>query len=363
MHKLPKKLNSLLVVCSLLLMSCGGGSQEKTAYVNTEIKSSLKETLDNYLEANFEENEPGMAILVASEGNVVYKRGLGSANLNESIAITADTGFRLASISKSLTAVAIMMLYEQGLLAPEDSILTYLPEFSPTWRDMTIHHLLSHQSGITDYDNGNLEDGITNQKVLDYYVNNTQLDFQPGTDKAYGNASYHLLAEIVERITGLSYEDYMQAYIFSPLNMVNTYVIDESMQPRMNDALNFGTSSKLFDKDIYINGANGIVSSLNGMWLFTQGLMSNALITSETFSLMRQRHSEHLFNVNHYGYGFIVLSDSSEVIFHPGRFDGFVTYLYLDLHKNQQIVLLGNGGDSTNNHEYLFNLIMDALNE
>ena len=209
------KLFCQLIAFTLLLSlgACGGSgssTEDEVSYVETGLKDNLQQTLDDYLNANFESNEPGMAILIVEQGEVEYNDARGSANLNSNVNIESDTGFRLASVSKPFTALAIMQLYEQSLVSLEGSILDYLPELPASWQSMTIHHLLTHQSGISNYNPGAWEDGHTNQDILSYYTTHPALDFAPGTSQAYSNPGYHLLAEIVERVSGIRFEDYMQ---------------------------------------------------------------------------------------------------------------------------------------------------------
>lgn len=353
---------AFLIVISL--GACGGSgnnSREQVTYVNTGLKSTLQETLDEYLEANFQQDEPGMSILVVEQGQVKYNNARGAANLPNNTGINSDTGFRLASVSKSFTALAVIQLYEQSLITLDSSILDYLPELPDSWQSMTIHHLLTHQSGIKDYNLGPSQDGQTNQDILNFYTTHDALDFQPGSNKAYSNPGYHLLAEIVERVSGIRFEDYMQQNIFTPLSMTNTYVADEYTSPGFNDALNHAQFIKFFGQDNFTNGANGVVSSLNDMHLFIQGLLADEIVSQQSLALMLEHHTLQLFGVNDYGYGFAVVPGDSDPFFHSGRHDGFVTFMYLNRIKDRHIVFLGNGGDTTNNHDYLFDLINQSL--
>ncbi len=212
---------SFLLKCSLaiLLSACG----EEHNFVAPGDQATLTETLDKYLDTNLDDNSPGMAILVIKDGEVTYKNAKGMANKHTGLFITSDTGFRLASVSKTFTAIAIMQLYEQQLLTVEESIITFLPELPSSWQGITIHHLLSHQSGIPDYLNDlgidSWPDGVTNKDVLEYFSANDSLEFVPGTKGEYSNTGYLLLAEIVSRVTGVRFAVYMENNLFHPLGM------------------------------------------------------------------------------------------------------------------------------------------------
>ena len=346
------------------LTSCGGGGSSAAPpklIVQPPSQPTLQESLDNFLETNYQDNEPGMAILVVDKGKVIYSRGKGAANLNSGNQINPQTGFRLASVSKPITALAVMQLYQEARLNLDDSVLVFLPQLPASWQAITIHHLLTHQSGIKDYERGDWEIGQTNQDILDYYTRNDALVFQPGTDKEYSNPGYHLLAEIIEQVSGQRFEDYVQQHIFDALSMSDSYVADELSVIRANDALNFAQHETFFGIRNYINGANGAVSSLNDLHKLGQGILNHQLITEQTLTLMLQHHTKNLFGVNHYGYGFGVTESPTPIFFHSGRFDGFATYFYTDAANDRQIVFLGNGGDDTVNHTYLYELIVGFL--
>ena len=365
MSKAWDKAGFLFLLCFLLtvVVACGGSgdSAPPKVVVQPPAKPSLQESLDNFLETNYRDDEPGMAILVVDKGEVIYRRGKGAANLNTSNLINAQTGFRLASVSKPITALAVMQLYQEARLSLDDSILNYLPELSASWQEITLHHLLSHQSGIRDYERGDWEIGQTNQDIVDYYTRHDALEFPPGTNKEYSNPGYHLLAEIVERVSGQRFEDYVEQRIFDVLSMSDSYIADELSAIRVNDALNFAQFDTFFGIKNYINGANGAVSSLDDLQKLGLGILDHQLVTEQTLSLMLEHHTKNLFGVNHYGYGFGVTESATPEFFHSGRFDGFATYFYIDVANRRQIVFLGNGGDDTVNHSYLYELIVGFL--
>ena len=343
-----------------LLVGCGS-SNDKVEYVDTGVKDTLEQTLDSYLDANIQNDKPGMAILVVDNQQIVYNRGAGMANINTNTLITRDTGFRLASVSKSFTALAIMQLVEAEQISLDNSIIDYLPELPASWNNITIHHLLTHQSGIKDY--GGVPDGQTNQDILDYYTTHPDVDFSAGTDRAYSNPGFHLLAEVIERVSGVRFEDYMQQNILTPLNMTNSYVADEYTTPLANDALNYAQYSNFHGRDNFTNGANAVVSSLNDMNRYMDGLLNFDIVSQESLDLMLEHHTLNLFDNADYGYGFILVSGVDDPFYHSGGHDGFKTFMYIDRVKNRQIVFLGNGGQATSNHGYLLDLINQSLDQ
>lgn len=215
-----------LALLFLCLVSCGGkGSSENqvdSSSSTTSNQSALAQQLDKYLQDNQKDGEAGVSIMVFKNGETVYA-SKGMANQNTHTKITQKTGFRLASVSKPFTAIAIMQLVEKGELNLSDSILKYIPELSSTWSDITIEHLLTHRSGIydilNDFWNPTLINGLTNESLIPYLRQNPALEFTPGTKGDYSNTGHMLLAVIIERKTGLTFPKYMALNIFGPANM------------------------------------------------------------------------------------------------------------------------------------------------
>ncbi|WP_019027385.1 serine hydrolase domain-containing protein [Colwellia piezophila] len=352
-------------VLSLLFISGCGSSGTEDKQTIPQIKSTLTETLDNYLETTIPDSGAGIAIFVHKNDTVQYRGFKGLANKLTNTSIDADTGFRIASISKVFTALAIMKLYEQEQIQLNDSILIYLPELPSSWQHITIHHLLSHQSGIPQYevhpDAAIWADGQTNDDVLNFYVSHPELSFEPGSTGEYSNSGYHLLAEIIFRATGIYYEDYMDEYFFKPLIMTNSYVTDETTSPKANDALNFAQYTRFNGKNNFTNGANGIVSSINDLNLFISSLLNDQIVKPETLELMLKHHTSSLLGEADYGYGWILAPEGSDAFSHTGGHDGFRTWLLINRDKNLRLIILGNGGDLTGDHGHLANLMQPFL--
>lgn len=354
--------NFLLPVFVLSACYSSAGVQ-KVEFFETGLRSTLEETLDTYLEANLEDSSPGMAILVMKNDEVSYVGTKGMANKNTGLSITSETGFRLASISKTVTALGIMTLYEQHLLGLDDSIIGLLPELSASWKDITIHHLLTHRSGIPDYhddpESADWLDGQTNQDVLNYYASHDGLSFEPGTQGDYSNPGYHLLAEIISRASGIRFEDYIADNLFTPLGMANSYVADENTVARVNEALNYAEHTTFEGRNNYTNGANGVVSSLNDLELFMNALLDGRIVKLETLELMLHAHTQDLFPGSHYGYGLMVDPTDVDAFAHAGGHDGFRTWMLFNRDEALNLVILGNGGDQTGNHDYITDLVFE----
>lgn len=351
---------TILVALSAVWLSACENTEDEN-FVETGAGATLAETLDSYLEANIEVTSPGMAILVVKNGEVAYVGTKGIANRHTALSIQSDTGFRLASISKTFTALAVMQLYEQKRLSLDDSILQYLPEFSAFWQGITIHHLLSHQSGIPDFANDfgieSWPDGVTNQDVIDYFATNDGLEFDPGTAGEYSNTGYVLLAEIVSRLSGLRFADFLAIHIFGPLGMQHSYAADEFSIPMFNEALNFAEYSTFFGLNFFVTGSSGVVSSLDDMAIFMDALLNQEIVKAETLEIMQQHYTLDLLPGSDYGYGIMLDPTGVDAFAHSGGNDGIQAWMLVNRDTEIRLVILGNGGAQTGNHNYITGLV------
>jgi D-alanyl-D-alanine carboxypeptidase len=188
LQNLAKRKLASIYICFVILFisSCGGSKKNEKRVVVTQVQDTLEKTIETYLEANIPEDGPGVSVFVVNNSQLAYSTSRGMANILTSLKVNEDTGFSIASVSKFFTALAVMQLYESGLVSPQDSILNYLPEFPQAWQDITIHHLLTHQSGIPDWVNDmsvirDWPDGVTNTDIVNFFSQNETLEFQPGS--------------------------------------------------------------------------------------------------------------------------------------------------------------------------------------
>jgi CubicO group peptidase (beta-lactamase class C family) len=175
---------------------------------------------------------PGCALGVVRDGDLVYARGYGYANLDYDLPITPDMVFYVGSVSKQFTAAAIALLAQEGRISLDDDVRRWVPELPVYERPITIRHLVHHTSGLRDIyglmslAGRRLEDVFPDDEALRLIVAQRALNFPPGDDYLYSNSGYFLLAEIVERVTGRSFRDFTDAAIFRPLGMTDTHFHD-----------------------------------------------------------------------------------------------------------------------------------------
>jgi CubicO group peptidase (beta-lactamase class C family) len=183
--------------------------------------------------ARYNSQTPGVAVAIIKNGEVIFKKGYGMANLENDIPITPQTVFHIASVSKQFTAFSIYLLASQGKISLEDDVRKYIPELPNYGTTIKIRHLLAHTSGLRDQwailtlAGWRMDDVITTEQILKLVTNQKSTNFKPGSAFSYSNTGYTLLAEIVHRITGKTFSAYTSEQIFKPLGMTNTQFYDD----------------------------------------------------------------------------------------------------------------------------------------
>jgi CubicO group peptidase (beta-lactamase class C family) len=193
---------------------------------------------------------PGAAVLVMRDGDVLHGRGYGLANLEHGIPNRTTTVFDIASVSKQFAGMAILMLAEAGLVRLDDDVRLYLPElpdFGPTVR---IRHLVHHTSGLRDWPGVLLMGGwdfmdvLSHEQILTMAWHQRHLNFAPGSEHAYSNTGYNLLAEIVARVSGVSFAEWTRENLFAPLGMTSTHFHDDHTAIVPNRAESYGPAAR-----------------------------------------------------------------------------------------------------------------------
>jgi CubicO group peptidase (beta-lactamase class C family) len=190
--------------------------------------------LDTILAKAVAPGQPGLAVLVKKDGHILFERGYGVRKIRGGASNSPNTDFRLASITKQFTAMAVMLLVREGKLHYDTALTEIFPEFPAYGKATTVRHLLTHTSGLPDYEdlmdrvekaNGkrwSAEHQIQDQEVLGLLEMEAQGKFAPGTSWAYSNSGYVVLGLIVAKVSGVSYPEFLEERIFTPLQMGNT---------------------------------------------------------------------------------------------------------------------------------------------
>jgi len=241
------------------------------------------------------DREPGAAILAANDAGVVFERGYGVTDLRTGRKIDARTNFRLASVTKQFTAAAVMLLVRDRKLRYEDSLTEIFPEFPEYGRTITIRHLLSHTSGLPDYEDlmppidSSLPIGqvqIKDVGVLDLLKKEKSGKFMPGTRWAYSNSGYVLLGLLVERVSGRPFAEYLRDRIFAPLKMTGTLAYESGRNDVPDRAYGHTREGGLWRETDQSPtsatlGDGGVYSSLTDLLKWDEALRRHTLL-SET---------------------------------------------------------------------------------
>jgi len=262
------------------------------------------------------------------KGEVVFNKAYGLASIEHDVPNTPQIRHKIWSVTKQFTAGAILMLEERGLLKVEDSLKKYFPDCPALDERITIHHCLTHTSGLFNY--SDIRDNTFHMippKTADLLKQFSEfpLDFEPGTQYNYCNTGYWFLGQLIERISGMSYAQFMQENIFAPLAMHNTGV--DRDKPIVKG---LATGYYLNHNDIircnYVNmdlgsEAGGMYSTAEDLLKWHAALMGDKLLRRESIDKMNADH------MNNYGYGVEVFEiNGKRIVSHGGGYEGFYSY-------------------------------------
>lgn len=294
---------------------------------------------DNYLEEYIANKKvPSISAGVLRDDEIIWLGAKGLADIENNTPATENTLYRIASISKSITAVAIMQLYEKGLIDLDKNVRSYIPSFPEKKWKFTVRQLLNHTSGIRNYREGEFHSknfySSTSEaiKVFSY----DSLMFEPGTKYAYSTLAYSLLASIIENVTKQTFEEYLIKNIFTPAEMFNTFV-DKQREIIFNRAKGYEknylrqfVNAPLADLSIKVAGG-GLLSDSKDLLLFSKALLNGKLIKPTTLDLMLKRTKLKSGTLVDYGLGFSLHfeNDSLKSFYHIGGGTGFSTMLLM----------------------------------
>ncbi len=304
-------------------------------------------------------NESGVlsgTVLVAQNG-MLFAKGYGLADKDAVIPNTPQTRFRIGSITKQFTAMAILILQERGKLHITDHICLYIPDCPQDWQPITIAHLLTHSSGIPDYTNfpgfvPTWTQPTTPEELISRFKN-MPLEFTPGSRFRYSSSGFILLGYIIERVSGESYAAFLQGNIFAPLKMNNTgYDVAYPALPQHATGYYRGyIKPDPYDPSV-LYAAGALYSTVEDLNIWDQALMRHTLISQQTSEAMFTLHIPCpsagpggclLSTDRGYGYGlFIAAEPRGELVYHVGHIDGFFTYDSFYPASKLSVVVLSN---------------------
>ncbi|MGV3559846.1 serine hydrolase domain-containing protein [Larkinella arboricola] len=328
--------------------------------------------LDSVMRRNFPTDQPGGALLVVMDGKTVYNRGVGLANLETKTPITPETNFRMASVSKQFTAMAILLLEKQQKLSVDDNLLTFFPDFNPrVGRKIKLRHLVTHTSGMLDYESRLLPDRnnqIFDAEVLALLKPQDSTYFEPGSRFRYSNSAFCLLTQVVERVAKKPYLEFITENIFKPLGMNQTTLYEPTRtipNRAMGYARNPDNTIRFSDQSI-TSGTQGdgcVYTSLTDYKKWNEALAANRLVDLQA-QLERVNQPLDGQPDDFYGLGwfFTQTKGGGKELFHSGSTCGFSNCVVWIPEQKTLVVLFSNLADNHRPFADVLNVLKANMN-
>lgn len=339
---------TLIIATLVTLGSCACKVSYEASKINQRPSSSIKinnlhsdkkaHKLNNYFTSNYKSGAFNGNVLIAQNGEIIYKKSFGFANFKNKDTLELNTAFELGSVSKQYTAAGIMLLKQKGLIDYSDSVQKFFPNFP--YHGITIKMLLTHYSGLPNYIyfcddsvkekncNFSYEDVFklwNEHKPIFYYPPNKRFD--------YSNSGYMVLAAIIEEVSKKSFGAFMKENFFDPLGMTNTFAYHPDSTSNCNMATGYLYGKKEAEH-FFLNtvmGDKGIYTTVEDMFKWDQGLYDNEIIAD---SILEDAFKPYITNSkrkrrHNYGFGWRIeyMPDSTKVLFHSGWWQGFQSLL------------------------------------
>lgn len=353
----------------------------KSAFSQEMIPGSLDPNLEKKIVDLMDEGDiPGLALAVVREGQPVFSRGYGYADQEKQMPVTPETRFELASCSKAFTALAVLKLEAEGKIELDASVSKYLPWFSVFYEgkkvDITVRQFLHQTSGIPWKSIDRIEPG-NQSSALEQAVRSLvgiELDNLPGKKFQYATINYDVLGLLIEKLSGLSYEDYMARTIFSPLGLAQTTIGREKEQSLLANGYKISFfSAQHYQAPVYRGNypAGYIVSNIRDMARWLQWQMGLVDPGSEFYRLMQKSHEQDKtvppgpVNFSAYAMGWFAYLDGSDLIDHGGVNPNFTSYIgFLAKHKIGVAVLANSNSNYTREiGDYILKYLVDPEKE
>jgi len=325
-----------------MTFQCGCQENKNSLSITTDLDSQFQQHLSD-------QNIVGAAAGYSIHGKTVWQAVGGFSNKKSDQPFQKETKVRMASIAKSMTAIAVMQLVEQNLIVIDEPIQIYIPDYPKQENtQITVRHLLSHTSGMDGYKSTKEAETQHNYPTLSDAVDlfkNRQLLFEPGTQYSYTSYGYTLLGLIIEKVSGLTFEAYMQKNIWGIAKMTNTgvdiYGVDEGNSSKLYSKRRFGKTKEGKENNLSNRvPGGGFYTTIDDMLKFGNAVINNVFIKNETLNLMRQDHSKN--GKTFYGLGWYLYSPAPNIIGHSGGQTGCSSQLLVLPEKGVVSVVLAN---------------------
>ncbi|MDX5319884.1 MAG: beta-lactamase family protein, partial [Bacteroidota bacterium] len=379
-HTMPRVF-ALLLLLIFVVSSKSGGDEGMTLHPLQQHLEAKKKweahQIDSFITKLSAQGLFNGTLLVARGGEIIYHESMGVANRVTEEPITNDMPYQMASVSKPITAAAIMLLVQQGEIGLDDKITKYLPEL-PQYNKVKVRHLLTHTSGIPDYiyrysSAWKQNAYMSNDGLLSFYaLKKYRTMFTPGYRYEYCNTNYAFLASIIERVTEEKFADFVNDHIFQPLGMCHSHVftpeVDSLNPPTIKGYRWTGRSWLEYGEDWRngIVGDKGVFSTADDMLRFSKAFDADYLWCNETCDQIFKPTYTRGRGESEYGYGWRMRQwDSMDVVLHYGFWNSFRTGLIEFPESDVTFVILNNftgaSGGRVNNRDLIIRELMKIM--
>ena len=295
-------------------------------------------------------------VLYGEKGRIIYERAFGFANFKSKERLTVQSSFQLASVSKMFTAMAVMILNEKGKLNYDDAVNKYIKGFP--YDGVTIRHLLNHRSGLPEYmhmtdELWNQELPLRNDDMISLMISqHLPAGFSPDNGFNYCNTNYALLASIVERVSGKSFDVFAKENIFDPLGMKYTFIYHLQNDSLVPDYVTVGVQGHkarrvpVPERNHYQNGVmgdKGVYSTVHDLFLWDQALYHESLVSNQALhEAFNGGSPKSVRRTKNYGFGWRIREDRDSTVFHFGWWKGFRSFFIRDIAQEKTIIILSN---------------------
>ncbi len=316
-------------------------------------QSNKESRVDSLLKKISADNRPGLVAIVIQKGSVVYQKGFGIADMDSHIQIDMRTIFYIGSLAKQFTAMAIELLADQNKLNYDDRIDKYLHGLPSYCDSVTIKQLLTHTSGLPDfYKVTDLLSGLTNSKAIEL-IRNEKPGFEPGKKWEYCNTNYVLLSEIIAKVSGMRYGEFIKKNIFQKTGMNSSYVREsvKSIPKKAMIAKGYSFSQNkisLLNYEGYTTGPGGIYSCGEDMVKWFTALSSKKIVSDSAYRLAWTQHvslegQQGIPRNSFYGFGWIITNTKNmRLIWHTGGMRGYKCSFTMNEQGTLAVILLSN---------------------
>ena len=347
------------VLTTILTASLLAAADARATATATDLPiAEIAEAADRVAKEQIASGVPGLSVAVARNGEVVFARGYGHADIELGVPAKVESVYRIGSVSKQMTAAAIMRLVEAGKISLDDPLTKYMPDYSTSSPDVTIRHLLNHTSGIPGMrvrqvdtaTRERLKMDLTEKEILGLFTTGS-VDFAPGTDHKYNNSAYVMLGMIIGKVTGTPFHEYIERELFQPLGLSNTIYCDvERIVPNRAEGYEMKDGRLVNAPYLSMNipgAAGAFCSTVGDLVKWNHLLHSGKVVSAE--SLKQMVAPTVLASGRRIGYGFgldLDFRNGRDSVVHGGSINGFRASVAHYPAEGVTVAVLANSGDA-----------------